>query len=458
MKKKISFWAVFCLLPAMLWAQNYNSNQSYFSLPTGGYGKIVRNWDDRSVVEAYVYSNGTQFFLSDFSEFLYGTLNPLGINVNPIDSKLSVMLMDCRVNDMKILDDKVFFCGRYNGNGVVGWFDINDFYSSPILPKLYVFDTPSDCLQELKKLVVYRIDEQYKVVAIGYNNIHPTSPFTLHDNSCILEIDDIMAAPLSFNYYVIDRKPYPNEYIDDVVFTGDKVVFVGKINYAMPDPVPSIRVMDNLNSFALSTGFNTLYSFNYKSEMNGRVKAVATSLDDICFAYIHPASDGVYNTQVRMVNIISGVPTNFNLQEIANDGKDEIIDMTYLPKISKLVLLYPFTYTPTADPKYLFLSPYNTVSYNADYTYFTNGVGYMSLDVYEHVNIVSVGENYIYLQYVPTLHNSGCPFIDKTEVYVPDPSPETRILNTPTPILVGYTGVFPTLAVGSFGWDGDCGN
>lgn len=458
MKKKISFWAVFCLLPAMLWAQAYNSNQSNFSFPSDGYGKIVRNWDDHSVVEAYASPSGTRFFLSEFSDF-YGPLNPAGITPT-LHSYQSLALPNYRVNDMKILDDMVFFCGGKDSNGFVGWFKIREFYPPTMSfnPHLYIFDNPPDDLYELNKLVVFKVDEQYKVVAIGYNNIHPTLPFTLHDNSCILEIDDTMAAPLPFNYYVIDRSLSPYEYIDDVVFTGDKVVFVGRVNYATAYATPSIRVMDNLNSFALSSGFNTLYNFNLNSEMNGRVKAVATSLDDICLAYIHPTPSGDFNTQVRLVSIVSGVPTNFNLQEIANDEKYEIIDMTYLPQISKLVLLYPFICTPTLDPKYLFLSPYNTVPYNAEYTYFTNGVDYMSLDVYGQDNIVSVGENNIYLQYVPTLLNSRCPVMDKTKVYVPDPSPETLILYTPTVVLVNYTLLTPSLSVNRLSWRGVCGN
>ena len=458
MKKKMSFWAVFCLLPAMLWAQVYNSNQSYFSIiPSDGYGKIVRNWNDSSVVEAYASPSGTRFFLSDFSKFFYGPFSPAGIIPTP-PSYQSVVLTNYRVNDMKILDDMVFFCGYTGGKGFVGWFKIQEFTTSPIQPRLYVFDTSSVLLHELKKLVVFKIDGQYKVVAIGYNNIHPTPPFTLHDNSCILEIEDIMATPLSFNYYVIDRSLSPYEYIDDVVFTGDKVVFVGKINYATSKAMPSIRVMDKLKSFALSSGFDTLYSFNLNSEMNGRVKAVAFNKDDICLAYIHPTPSGDFNTQVRLVSIVSGVPTNFNLQEIANDEKYEIKDMIYLPHISKLVLLYPFIGTPTLDPKYLFLSPYNTVPYNAEYTYFTNGVDYMSLDVYGQDNIVSVGENKIYLQYVPTLLNSGCPFLDKKIVYVPDPSPETKLLNTPTEITLFYNFVPGYLPVGSLPWGGVCGN
>lgn len=445
--KKIIISA-FLLLPALLHAQ-YNRDVSYNTIGLSS-PQVVRSWNN-SLVTAYSYGKGTVFTYSDFSPFF----GPLSSSCITAPLQHSAILMDYFVNDMIILDGMVFFCGLKvtTGNvwnGMVGWFYLSDFSSPNITPEVYDF-FPN--VFELTKMVVYSNGGRYKVVAIGYDDIQ----FPNYDNSVILEIEDIRTPPLSHQLYTINRNIAPYEHIDDIIFTGDKVILAGEINYTSANHMPCIRVMDNLNSFASSTGYNTLYSFNSNTEINGRVKAIATDRDEMCIAYSHPDfSTGTYTTQIRIIKNLSGVPFNGSSQSFANDYKDVITDMTYLPNLKELVLLHPFVLTPLDDPKFIYILPYSSSSYNADYTLFANSEYYKSLDVFNTDNIAAVGENRIYMQYVPSFTGMRCPDLKNLKVSIIDNSPVIRqpVFTFPTP--VSFTRSSHPLNISNTQWIGDC--
>lgn len=450
MKNTKIFITAFLLMPIMLNAQ-YNRNVSY---NTAGLGNpaVVRSWNDH-LVTAYSTENGTVFSCSDFSPF-FGAYSAGCISTRLLYSD---PLSNVYINDMKIVDDMLFYCGYkyysfYSWTGIVGYFKLNEFFLGMISPQNYEY---SPNVFELKKMVAYKNGAGYKIVAIGYDNIIPTL-YPYSDNSSILEIDDIINSPSVYNYYIIDRSIAPHEHIDDIVYTGGEVVFVGEINYASANHMPCIRVMDNLNSFNSSIGYNNLYSFNVNTIINGRVKAVATKKDEICIAYSHLTATEDYTTQIRLIDNLQGVPRNFNSQEFDNDYTELITDLTYLPNHEELVLLHPFTYTPLDDPKFIYLFPHMTSSYMANYTFFSNSDRYSSLDVYVDENIASVGGEKTYLQYVPSFINAGCPDLKLHKVAVIDNSPVTLFNSTPFRFSPVHNPFSPSLNVHTAQWNGDC--
>ncbi len=390
-------------LPFVSPAQTYNS--AVLRSNFGVNHLIVRNWNDDYVVS--YYQEGDQYFIScsKFVDFL-GPYNPgcmsAGATVSdPLPAGISL-------SDMRILDDKLFFCGHDGGSGnpIVGWLDLNQFIANYFPFNYYDIGT----FATLNKLTVFNHNGDYKIAAIGCD----TSVICC---SSILEMENITTPPIPLQYMQHTMsQSITTERLDDIIFTGSKVVAVGAIDFPYPYFYCSILMFDDLSDFSASTYYNNLFYFNNDPTDLHSQKTVSTLMnkDEIAVAYVHSDPPLHYSTRIRVIDVSSSIPTNTYAQEFDIYDKDEPIEMVYSRKSQKLALLQPVS--GVGYPEFVFPEPYQTIPYTVHYTNFPNSPIYNSLDLYHGNNIVSVGEKYAYLQNLPWQTNMGCPNSTKMEV------------------------------------------
>lgn len=150
-------------------------------------------------------------------------------------------------------------------------------------------------------------------------------------------------------------------------------------------------------------------------------------------------------------------PQNIRSQEFEIDNKTEPEEMTYSYLTQTLTLLQPIDYTYNQNPQFIFLSPFTTSSpYNTNLSFFQNSSSYQSLDTYNSNNIVSVGENHVYLQKVTNQNNSGCPSTIGKKVFLIRNSPllpQSPFIN-PVPVL--SVSINPTPSSYPTVWSTNC--
>ncbi len=419
MKRKKLILLFLLALPAAVWAQTLNNAQLTPSTMPNADQKLVRNWDDRWVVSYHVNATGSYFSCTDYSDFYlnYPMLSSPSFFTTPILAEYSIM-------DMEIVDDCLFFCGSkksgtapgpYTYKGFVGWFDLNSFFSSTAY-SLNIKEI--DCVITLDKMAAYKTTVGYNIAAVGVNSNVPVPPYSLPRNSTIVEFSDVTGTP-TCNYAIIDLSIGVNEFLEDVVYTGQYVAFVGVVK-SSSTRLYHVRIMDNPNSLPASTSGDYIHIFSSSpsyEEVNGRLLPAVIDENTIALTYVY--HDMVLNTDETRLRVIelSSTPTNINSQVIPKDQKEEPIDMIYSTKDDSLVLLQNFKYIIDDHPQFAFLNPFLTTSYNAFLLYPQNGETYNSLDIYNGRNFVSVGNgNQTFLQVITSPTLPSCLGLDKVKV------------------------------------------
>lgn len=217
MRKNLFFVLSFVIGSSTLLSQNsriYKSCFDDFSI-----GLIIKTYyNPQLIFSSYCYVYGTSY---------------MGIRDNT--SNLTIKLIrDCKVNDFVIANDTVFFCGRSSsGKGVIGYFDIADyFYNTGDYHIQEIFNMSDGYYAaNLKKMVTYLDHHNTRhVFAIGYtsHNDYPNDNF-----GCVV---DLMDANDDFSYY---NTSYVNKsdsnIFEDVTLSGKYIVtsgfdFSGELN------------------------------------------------------------------------------------------------------------------------------------------------------------------------------------------------------------------------------------
>ena len=420
MKRRKLILLFLLALPAAVWSQTLNNAQlNPLAMPNADQ-KLVRNWDDQWVVSYHVIDSINSFFsCTDYSDFYLSSSMPAS------PSFFSVMIpSDYSVKDMEIVDNYVFFCGSkktgtfpgpYVYNGFVGYFDLYTFISGTFDPT--IIDV--GCVLSIEKMAAYNTPAGYNIAAVGISSNVPAPPHFLHHNSTILEISDVIGAP-SCNYAIIDGNLVSNETIEDVVYTGAYVAFVGVVK-SSSTRLYHVRVMDNPASLPASTSGNYIHIFSSSpsyAEVNGRPLPAVIDKNNLALTYVY--HDFTYNTdetRLRIIDLSTTVPTNINSQHIPKDQKEEPVGMIYSSSNDTLVLLQNFKHLIDNLPQFAFLKPFSTSSYNADLFYPSSGETYNSLDLYNGNSFVSVGnDNNTYLQVITSPTLPHCLGIDDVKV------------------------------------------
>ncbi len=443
MKRIVTVLSFLFFLPFFSSAQNYNSAELKFITDQN---VLVRNWNDTNVV-SLVYSDGYRFACTDFAHFL-GPYSSSGFVAPTIYS--DPLPREYAITDFKILNDTVFFCGSKNLStipetfcGIVGYFPLNQFMLGNITP--HIFEIPE--AYYFRRLVAYQHNGVHKVIALGKS-------FTNADNHVILETFDILSTLPTFKMYKIEYMPYEEIY-DDVLYTGNRVVFVGTF-FQGSNARPIVRTLDRPEDIGNSSLLDSFYYFSLSpNEINARTRSVV--LDDglIAMSYVH-VETGTTQTFFKRLRVIDTDvlprPLNINSHETQIIDKMETAEMAYSPRLQKLILLQEPFVAFTDDPLFYFLEPYNNYSYLADETYFSHGNLYRSIDIYNSDNFVSVGMEKAYLQYIPTHTNLGCPFEAQVRMdRIPDLTTGS-IFRSPASIPMSYTPAMPVLSTYAAKW------
>lgn len=400
MKTKFTLFAASLLLAVTTMAQtSYNSAIQKFNF---GNQTIVRNWDDQYVISHFSENGSSYFLCSDFSDFLnpYSSycFNSSAFYSDPLPSNYYV-------TDFRILKDIVFFCGTnqtVSGTvGMVGFFELNDFITGNFYPT--IIDIISTC--RINKITVYENNGDFKIAAIGQKNQTPTE-------WNIIEIDDVMAPSPLYVTHSTGSSPSDFERLDDVLYTGNSVVFIGT------RVVPSasfytcfIRIMDNPATFNISTNYNNIFYIPLSSEINAQTYSALMENGKISIAYVkyNIGFPSEFRTRVRVVDLSTPTnPQNTFSQEFDIDGKLDPDGIVYSSSARKLIILQPVSYFYNQYPQFIYIDPYTTSNYITDLSYFL-GDSYSSVDIYNNNNFIAVGDVHSYLQYIPTPSNNGCP-------------------------------------------------
>ena len=155
MKKHMLFFlAMLTQCPNMgIWAQT--SVVAHLDFPYAISNTIVREHHYPNTISYLETSNGGYFVYADAS---------LSSTILPIDP-------NCRVNDFVIDNDSVFFCGNsINGEGIVGFFGIQDFFlgSNDYHLTSNINYSPQNSVSVLNKIVAYKDATNVRnIMAIG---------------------------------------------------------------------------------------------------------------------------------------------------------------------------------------------------------------------------------------------------------------------------------------------------
>lgn len=450
MRKNIIILTLTFLMPFSSLAQIFSWYNSAVLKTHASTQTIVRNWNNQKVVTCY-NTNGSPFFAcSDVSGFL-GIYSSGGFSANTFYS--DSLPTNYSIQDMRIEDDTVFFCGSVQVSsqpmvfhGIVGFFDLNDFEHGNFHPVIHEIPDAS----YLTKLVVYKNQGYHKVVTIGYDT-------TANSNSILLEINNIALPNPTCNLHTITLN---SQQLNDIIFTGRSVVLTGTttINYIR---YPFVWILDNPANLSLSSSYNIFYYWDSGtgfSEANANTYAtyLGNGLIAVSYVYVEP-SPLSFHTRLRVIDVNASIPQNIKSQEFEIDNKMEPVEMTYSHSTQILTLLQPIDYTYNQNPQFIFLSPFTTSSpYNANLSFFKNSSSYISLDTYNSNNVVSVGENHLYLQKVTNQNNSGCPSTTNKKVFLIRNSQLTPQQIRPNSRTILSTSLNPSLFSYPIVWGIDC--
>lgn len=406
--KKILFLAAF-LLPMMANAQLGSLVEQPLG---GGWGSIVRVWQDSNKVLSYgginVGQNDIQAFcLSDYSDF-YSSTPPspvLTMNYSNLSTAFPSSNNPNRITirDIRIVDIYAFCCGELVdtnyptiSKGFIGWFKLGNFTTWNNVVFEYI-ELPFPYAWHMKKLAVYPSVQGYKAVAIGGNNNYTDYIFEV-SNLITNTSPTVCFRPFhSISYW-------DKEAIDDILVNDDDVFVVGQLRSSSGRNL-CIRKADRDNVLA-DPQFDTCYVYSLTTnEINAETRSTMIGDKYIATVYVHPINPTSVSTRLRIID--ARTLDIERSQEISKEDKWEPEEMVYLDVQDRLVLLqeindlYAFT----------LLNPSVDTTYWTDYLFHPDSV-FHSLDGDHNDMFVSTGsDHWLYFQRIvmPLPSPNNCP-------------------------------------------------
>ena len=280
------------------------------------------------------------------------------------------------IQDFERIDDKVFFCGRYDTSGVVGYFSESLFSLWPANVTYSVI--PETAI--LTKMDVYldHHTSHYVVAAVGEDRRnYPTEESGLF-------IFDFYASSVSYYYNELNPRIF-----QDVAVTDNCIVTTGVFN--VTSNLLALTVVDksDLSQFLPFTPNETageMSSWNYSvTHLKDDKVAISTLVFDT-------PSPTYYSIPVHVFDA--------SAKAFVNSQKFYVIEKTsarnemrYFREYSTLLLLHN-NYYPTLNninSVIYYLDPFNTLPYSALLTYNANYY-YYSLDRYPGSHFLATGK------------------------------------------------------------------
>ena len=213
MMKKVA--RALTLLTALLGAGQAMGNT--YTLNTGPIEKSIIRALDTDTNAAIIYIKKT----TGVSAFIY--VDKL------MYTKTFTVYKNIEVNDMEVLDGKLFFCGKSDTTGIVGFFDIHDLFEGSgtikIGNQLHKSDVSElHMVTNLRRMDAYKQRRTYMIVAVGDEQVSASNYH--YDRTCAISAryaDDSWSCSMLYDK--------PGDWIfQDVVCTDDLVVLTANAN------------------------------------------------------------------------------------------------------------------------------------------------------------------------------------------------------------------------------------
>ncbi len=377
MKRKLLFPALVLFFgavfspPAM--GQYFNFASAYTGYQTTTYHSLIRTIDDTS---ALVY-----FYDSRISQ---GVIARIGLTMS---CRKALLPRGCTVNDMRITEDNVYFCGEMNADPVIGHIKLSDFATTNRTVNLFKVD--NYYVTSLNRMAAYTIDGKQKVVIVG--DLVYTTPTPVIDpcpyyywyfdsslnqyiqyfyhycnTTVIFEVNFNGATYLSDEYVITGDHDHV-ELISEVIETQNHIAFIGF--FANHNTTIFHRCDKNnvVNDFiSLYNNHYCFYSHNggltnyHGCLMKGDTIAISS-----LSTYMDSMGIQQFSTNIRVFDIATMV--NTQSKRVLHNTKTEPLDIMYMIKDHQLVLLQEVYLPAISSNQYIFLhvDPYTTASYNA---------------------------------------------------------------------------------------------
>ena len=373
MIKKFLILASIACLCLTAWSQvsNYTSTVQTISISANSHGHPICNWNDQYSLAFLRDANGSTFVLIDHSDYFssLGGLTPPYLDPSLSEKHVFIpnlfnnnQCKDLIVRDIYIVDNYAFFCGTVfvsNDNkwhAIYGYLDLYDLENTStttmtveinVLNPNPGFGTNPDVLD---RLVAYKIDERYDIVAFG-DDMGMQSDGHFVCASKIVEIQDVFnnqqTCDVAELLYIAngDKK----QFVDDIFLTDNYVVFTRHDRAVLPSYVGYIlpcvsfahkgMVVQELCDPNSSPNYYlpNLNIPNYE-EGNDTVVGTAITEDLFAIAYIHyEENPNQKYTRIRTIDP-STLSTSNDIQ-FKKYEKENPIRMIYYPEKKGLVLL-----------------------------------------------------------------------------------------------------------------------
>lgn len=285
-------------------------------------------------------------------------------------------IQDIIVSDFDVLNDYVYFCGRYlsNGQTMFGYFKEADINSQTF--QATCFELQLDYVSRIK--VYSDIVTQKVSVAINggkYDNYDPDA-FAINESDLI--VGQINGT--NFDYYTF-RNPYGSYpylintgfnfkiHYTDIVLTDDYIVSVGMNIHNAQEIFLSRIKKTNL-------GVCDFLTISDPANLAVNTAPIVEKLEGNDVAFTSLYTDVVNNVNyARVYRYDMDNFINTGIQDVALQEKATLDDLLYLPYDQSLLLLSSTSTSPASGnicSSIYYLYPYATVPYTADYMYEEN--------------------------------------------------------------------------------------
>lgn len=330
------------------------------SLPDDAIGRVAS--DGKYIITSHIVNNRSRFIWTDVTNYggKYFDLDTLQY-----------------IYDFERIGDTVFFCGRYDTTGMVGYFTESIFSSGTGSIKIVLIPDASN----LSKMEVYADNNLncHIVAAVGIKGIYSNNPYSVILNC------EFGSASATYNVCSIN----PDRLYQDIAVTDSYIVAVGVYQPSLDQIALSVIDKNNLLQMHYCTPTETA------GNMNSLMYSIKhLDKDDVAISTLvsHQASPTYFSSPVHIFD--ASTFTFINSQRVPLLDKAAYYnEMLYYPEYQTLLLLQTNYYPDNSTKNSLiyYLKPYATYPYGALVIYTENTLFY-SLDRFPNEHFLATGK------------------------------------------------------------------
>ncbi len=374
---------------------------------------------NRPILNSIVRTDGANWVVS-YGEDNTGQGHFLGLDPSSTATyKDAVVPTGWKINDFRILQGRVFFCGKDMNNStcLFGMFLLSDLFTSSTITyyQQSVYTTYQLTCKTLARMAV-ALDPNNKtsIMLIGRKD-GGVSPTTWGCDVAVYIPDyDNISGHRLFDIHMTPPPIDSAEIIWDVVATDNWFATVGSMRYASGNTLTLRRGPIGANNYVFFLNdYENRYTFTHPYTWIDFTRVTHLTKDDIAVADLYADNNHQYGMTVT--NIEVSAPQINNNQRVTNYEKSDPYELTYLPMDSILVLSELLYFSNlTYRPGVLYLYPYSISNYMAFEHYPNNPSNPIiySVDRLSASSYFGTGTNYWYYMNYPSGLSTPNPCID----------------------------------------------